>query len=155
MKQTTNVFLGGRAFTIEQDAFERLDGYLRDIRSRITDPSGDTIADIEARISDLLDQALSSSIMVVTIDMVDKIIARIGDPSTFGPAVAVRSESRDLRRSTSDGVIAGVCSGFAHYFGLDPLLMRVVAILLVLFCGVSVWAYIILWLVIPEQDSQK
>lgn len=155
MKQTTNVFLGGRAFTLEQDAYERLEGYLKDIRSRITDPSGDIITDIEARISDLLDQALSSSIMVVTLQMVENIIARIGDPSTFGPVLAVRSETKDLRRCTSNSIIAGVCSGFARYAGLDPLLVRVIAILLVLFCGVSAWAYIILWLVIPEEGVQK
>ena len=104
MKQTTNVFLGGRAFTLEQDAYERLEGYLKDIRSRITDPSGDIITDIEARISDLLDQALSSSIMVVTLQMVENIIARIGDPSTFGPVLAVRSETKDLRRCTSNSI---------------------------------------------------
>ena len=155
MKQTTNAFLGGRSFTLEQDAYQRLEGYLRDIRSRISDPSGDIISDIECRISDILHQALSSSIMVVTLQMVEMVIARIGDTSTFGPVLAVRSEPVELRRSRSDRAIAGVCGGIARYFQLDSSLVRLVVVLLFLFGGLSFWVYIIMWLVIPEESLQK
>jgi phage shock protein C len=50
-------------------------------------------------------------------------------------------------------MIAGVCAGLAHHFGLDVTLMRVlyviVSILSVAFPGILV--YIILWIVIPEE----
>jgi phage shock protein PspC (stress-responsive transcriptional regulator) len=50
-------------------------------------------------------------------------------------------------------MIAGVCAGLAHHFGLDVTLMRVlyviVSILSVAFPGIFV--YIILWIVIPEE----
>ena len=58
-----------------------------------------------------------------------------------------------LRRSRTDRVIAGVCAGLAHHFGLDVTLMRVlyvlVSILSAAFPGILV--YIILWIVIPEE----
>ena len=63
--------------------------------------------------------------------------------------------SRPLRRSRSDRIIAGVCAGLAHHFGLDVTLMRVlyvlVSILSVGFPGTLV--YIILWIVIPQEPA--
>jgi phage shock protein PspC (stress-responsive transcriptional regulator) len=52
-------------------------------------------------------------------------------------------------------MIAGVCAGLAHHFGLDVSLMRVlyvlVSILSVAFPGILV--YVILWIVIPEEPA--
>jgi len=63
--------------------------------------------------------------------------------------------SRPLRRSRSDRIIAGVCAGLAHHFGLDVTLMRVlyvlISILSVGFPGTLV--YIILWIVIPQEPA--
>lgn len=63
--------------------------------------------------------------------------------------------SRPLRRARRDRMIAGVCAGLAHHFGLDVTLMRVlyvlVSILSVGFPGTIV--YIILWIVIPEESA--
>jgi phage shock protein C len=62
---------------------------------------------------------------------------------------------RPLRRSRMDRMIAGVCAGLAHHFGLDVTLVRVlyvvVSILSVAFPGILV--YIVLWLVIPEEPA--
>jgi phage shock protein C len=62
---------------------------------------------------------------------------------------------RPLRRSRSERMIAGVCAGLAHHFGLDVSLMRVlyvlVSILSAAFPGILV--YIILWIVIPEEAA--
>ncbi|MDE5694641.1 MAG: PspC domain-containing protein [Alistipes sp.] len=56
-----------------------------------------------------------------------------------------------LRRSTTDRSIAGICSGVARFFGTDPTLVRLVTLLLFLFGGLSLWVYLILWIVIPEE----
>ncbi|HEU5249538.1 MAG TPA: PspC domain-containing protein [Thermoanaerobaculia bacterium] len=62
---------------------------------------------------------------------------------------------RPLRRSRSDRMIAGVCAGLAHHFGLDVTLVRVLyvlaSILSVGFPGTLV--YILLWIVIPEEAA--
>ena len=63
--------------------------------------------------------------------------------------------SRPLRRSRSDRIIAGVCAGLAHHFGLDVTLMRVlyvlISILSVGFPGTLV--YIVLWIEIPQEPA--
>ncbi len=55
---------------------------------------------------------------------------------------------------SQDKKIAGVCGGFADYFNLDPVLVRIAwaaATLLTCFCGVIL--YLICWFVIPQKDN--
>ena len=156
MKETTNANIGGRNFTLDKDAFERLSDYLTDVRSRITDPTGETMADIESAIADIFAQALSSTMMVVTIQMVEAAIARMGNPDDFGPAKSAPKSSVNtapqLRRSRTDRSIGGVCGGIAKYFNLDSSLVRLVVLLFIIFGGLSLWIYIILWILIPEEE---
>lgn len=62
-------------------------------------------------------------------------------------------ESRHrLMRSRTDRKIAGVCAGFAEYFDLDVTLVRVVWLIAALLPpGVSLIAYVIAWIVMPEE----
>ena len=53
-----------------------------------------------------------------------------------------------------DGIIAGVCGGLAAYFDADPTLIRLVTLLLILFGGLSLWIYIILWLIVPKAPKR-
>ena len=53
-------------------------------------------------------------------------------------------------RSKSDRKIAGVCGGVAKYFNIDPTLVRVVWGVLA-FTGVGLLAYLIFWMVAPEE----
>ena len=61
------------------------------------------------------------------------------------------NNNRHLYRSREECIIAGVCGGLADYFGLDVSKLRVAMLLLILFGGLSVWVYIILWLVVPQN----
>ncbi|MGB4134964.1 MAG: PspC domain-containing protein [Microbacterium sp.] len=56
-----------------------------------------------------------------------------------------------LVRPRGNRVIAGVCAGLAQRFGMKPNTMRLITVLLVLFAGLSIWAYIVLWIVIPNE----
>ena len=58
---------------------------------------------------------------------------------------------RKLRRSRSNRVLAGVCGGLGVYTGIDPVVIRIAVVLLMLLAGMSLWVYIILWLVMPEE----
>ena len=62
---------------------------------------------------------------------------------------------RLLRRSRTDRVIAGVCAGLAHHFGLDVSLMRVLYVLVSILSAAfpGILAYIVLWIVIPEEPA--
>ena len=57
---------------------------------------------------------------------------------------------RRLFRNMADKKIGGVCSGLAAYFGLETSLVRIAALVSLLFGGVGFFAYIILWIVIPK-----
>lgn len=59
---------------------------------------------------------------------------------------------RTLARPRHDRVIAGVCAGVARRFGLGSNTVRILTVLGVLFAGLSVWAYILLWIVMPLDD---
>lgn len=63
-------------------------------------------------------------------------------------------ERRTLYRSRIDRMLAGVCGGLGEYFQLDPTLIRLVFVLLAAFTGVGVLAYIVLWIVVPEEGGQ-
>jgi phage shock protein C len=52
-----------------------------------------------------------------------------------------------------DKKIAGVCSGIADYFGLDPTLVRIGWVLLVLAGGSGILAYIIAMVIMPERPD--
>jgi len=60
---------------------------------------------------------------------------------------------RQLRRSRSDRMLAGVCAGIADYLRVDPTLVRVgFAVLAIITWGVALLAYVIGWIVMPEAD---
>ena len=63
------------------------------------------------------------------------------------------NDNRRLYRS-QDRIIAGVCAGLAEFFGLDVSLVRIATLALILFGGLSLWAYIILWLIVPKAPKQ-
>jgi phage shock protein PspC (stress-responsive transcriptional regulator) len=60
-----------------------------------------------------------------------------------------------LRRSRRDRVLGGVCAGIAHGIGVDPLIVRIVAVLMVLVSGGAVvLAYLVAWVLIPRAANE-
>ena len=51
----------------------------------------------------------------------------------------------------SDKKIGGVCSGLAKYLDIDPLIVRIIWLVLVLCCGVGLIAYLLLWFLLPKE----
>jgi phage shock protein C len=60
---------------------------------------------------------------------------------------------RRLYRSRTDRMIWGVCGGLAEYFGIDPVIVRLIFVLLIFAGGSGIIAYIILALVVPLESS--
>jgi phage shock protein PspC (stress-responsive transcriptional regulator) len=71
----------------------------------------------------------------------------------FTPPPAPPSSTRVLRRSRSDRVGAGVSGGLGEYFGVDPVLFRVLFATAAFFGGAGVLAYLVAWAAIPEQGT--
>ena len=60
-------------------------------------------------------------------------------------------KGKRLYRSKSNKIIAGVCGGIGEYFGVDPVLIRLLWVIFTLMGGAGVLAYIIAWIIIPEE----
>ena len=66
-------------------------------------------------------------------------------------------ERKTLRRARKERILFGVCGGLAHYFDLDPTLVRVAFALIGLIPplgGTLVIAYAILTLIVPEEGAE-
>ncbi len=60
--------------------------------------------------------------------------------------------TKRLYRSKKDRMIAGVCGGIAEYFAIDPVIVRLIAVLLLLPGGLPGFLpYVIFWIVVPNS----
>lgn len=63
---------------------------------------------------------------------------------------------RQLKRSSTDYMIGGVCGGLADYFDFDPTLVRVAYVLLTVCTAFSgTLAYILLWIIMPRNGVNR
>lgn len=58
--------------------------------------------------------------------------------------------AKQIFRSSHNSVIGGVCGGFGEYFNIDPVIIRIIWLLL-LFSGIGLFAYLIAWVIIPQK----
>lgn len=56
-----------------------------------------------------------------------------------------------LYRSRNDRMLAGVCGGIADYFGVDSNLVRILTVVSLLLPGPQVLAYLIAWVIVPQE----
>ena len=63
---------------------------------------------------------------------------------------------RKLYKNEKDKVLAGVCSGLAEYFALDPVLIRVLFVIVTIFTGFfpGVIAYLLAVALMPHRPKQ-
>ena len=60
---------------------------------------------------------------------------------------------KKLYRNRMDVMIAGVCSGLANYFGIDPTIVRLIFVILLLAGLGGLWLYVILWIIMPLRPT--
>ncbi|MBZ0264254.1 PspC domain-containing protein [bacterium] len=58
---------------------------------------------------------------------------------------------REIRRSQENRVVAGVCGGLGEYFNIDPVIIRIIWLLLTFAAGGGILIYLICWVVIPSE----
>jgi len=61
---------------------------------------------------------------------------------------------KKLYRSQKDRMIAGVCGGLAEYLQVDPVWIRLFFLLLLFASTAGFWAYVILWIIVPEEGRE-
>jgi phage shock protein C len=71
-------------------------------------------------------------------------------PPVTNPFMGGFHGNGQLVRPRSPRLIAGVCAGFAEHYGWDLNLVRLAAVVVTLLTGVTVIAYVVAWIIIPE-----
>ncbi len=58
-----------------------------------------------------------------------------------------------LTRSATEVMVAGVCGGLAEYFNIDPVIVRLIFVLVTLTSGLGLPVYILLWIIMPKASA--
>lgn len=59
-----------------------------------------------------------------------------------------------LTRSTTESMVAGVCGGLAEYFNIDPVIVRLIFVLVTLTSGLGLPVYLVLWILMPKASAE-
>ncbi len=168
MKKVINITLGGIVFAIEQDAYDTLASYLEDIKKNLTltDDAQEIVGDIESAIAEKFSVRKRNERVAVTDGDVAAVVSEMGSPADFRESedadttssvhAQVSSDAtvkKRLYRDTDDAIVAGVASGLAKYFDIDPVIVRLAFVISIFFNGLGILAYSILWLVIPKAET--
>ena len=181
MNEIKKCSISGVGFTFEKAAYDRLNNYLASLKEayKNSPDSEEILADIEARIAELILSAQSDAQCVVTLPIIENIIEQLGSPEAISgeeEKAGNSSESRIPRRLYRDlenAKLGGVCAGLAKHFGVDAVWIRLAMasplILVVIgapflhwlstlggnLCAVFFITYLILWFAIPEAKSAR
>ena len=174
MKKVININFHGTIVPIEETSYELLKQYIESLRRYFANEEGrdEIINDIESRISELFSERLKNGSTCITDDDVNAIIANMGRPKDFEEADGDNSgtsntgaaegnektenstyenwnwNNKSLYRDENNKILGGVCSGIATYFGIDPVIVRVLFIVFGI-TGVGFLLYILLWIFVP------
>jgi phage shock protein PspC (stress-responsive transcriptional regulator) len=176
MKKVININFQGRILPIEEIAYEDLKQYIESLRTYFEQEEGkdEIINDIECRVAELCEDRLKKGAVCITEQDIDLIITSIGRPADFEAQdgfeanTTANTETNQAQANTqnADGqtyqkrlyrdeqnkVLGGVCAGIANYLNLDPILVRVLWILLF---GISFFAYLLLWIAVPSTSVKE
>ena len=176
MKKVININFQGRILPIEEMAYENLKQYIESLRAYFDLEEGkdEIINDIECRVAELCDDRLKKGSVCITAEDIDLIITSIGRPADFEAQDGFEANTsantasnqahfnsqnntgsnynKRLYRDEQNKVLGGVCAGIANYFSLDPLVVRILWILLP---GANLLAYLILWIAVPSSSVKE
>lgn len=163
MKKTIKISLGGITYNIDEDAFALLDNYINNLKQRlINDKEGkDIIQDIEERIAELFAEK-KGSLESISIEIVKEVLVILGDPDQIASETENSNATKQkyhyqkrLYRDPERSYIAGVCSGLGEYFSIDPIVLRIVFLVLIFFKGFGLILYAILWIAVPRALTPR
>lgn len=162
MKKTLTINLNGIVFHIDDDAYQALKQYLADIKTHLAsdgDEADDIVADIEARIAELFgDMLLVRKREVVDMDMLQAVMATMGNPGSFGneegePAKPARKRKR-FYRDVDNALLGGVAAGIAAYIGWDVVIVRILLLVIAIFGWWGVIPiYCLIWIIAPAAET--
>lgn len=181
MNEIKKCSLSGIGFVFEKEAYNKLNDYLKSLKEAYRNNSDceEILADIEARIAELILSAQNNTQNVVCVPLIENIIAQLGSPEAISGEEQTTEKQSDSRiprrlyRDLENAKLGGVCSGLAKHFGVDavwirlaissPLVLVVIGVphlhwLSQIGCnifGIFLLTYLILWFAIPGAKSAR
>lgn len=161
MKRVITASLNRNAYQFEEDAYARLEAWLAEASARLAgDPDRtEILADLEQAIADQCTQRLRPHQQVVTLEELQPALDHVGRVETpdvgaaaapEAPASAGAAPPLKLEQISQGAWISGVCLGLARYSGLDPTLVRALAVVLLFITGGGmILLYAVMMLMIP------
>lgn len=149
MRKVTVVSLSGRAYQLEEAAHEQVAAYLElAARALAGNPDrSEILADLEQAIADKCDSFLGKHKNVISAEEAAQIIRELGPVQVSDidadPGAGLTPGRRRLMRLPSEGMMGGVCAGFAAYFNVDAVWVRLGFVLITV---LSWSAWILVWL---------
>ncbi|HOW39143.1 MAG TPA: PspC domain-containing protein [Bacteroidales bacterium] len=162
MKITVSINLGGYSFNIDEDAYTELKRYLRNLEVHFAgeESSSEILSDIETRLAELFRTKITSYKQVITIDDVRQAISVMGTPEDISDNDHRSAKEKfsspgyhRMYRDPDNRVIGGVCSGMGAYWDIDPVILRIIFVVLTIAGGMGALIYLILYIVIPEAKT--
>jgi phage shock protein PspC (stress-responsive transcriptional regulator) len=161
MKKTLTINLAGLVFNIDEDAYFVLQDYLEKIKTYFSEEKevDDIMHDIEIRIAELLGEKITPTKQVVTLQDIEEIIKIMGEPHEFGDpdkekkSTYYRTSAKRVYRDPDNRILGGVCGGLGAYMGIDPIIIRIIFIVIFFGFGAGLLIYLILWIIIPEAKT--
>ena len=161
MKKTFTINISGTVFHIEDDAYEVLQKYLINLKNHFgNDEEGkEILSDIEARIAEIFSVKTNEDKTVITVEWVNEVIQTMGTPEDFAEEEGEEEETiaseakrkRRLYRDPDHRVLGGVCGGLGAYFSMDPVILRIIFVILFFATsGAAGLAYLVLWIAVPK-----
>jgi phage shock protein PspC (stress-responsive transcriptional regulator) len=166
MEKIISINFHGRLIPIEESAYDELKKYIDGLRRHFAneESSEEIIQDIENRIAELFSERLKNGATCITASDMQAVINSIGkledieaaegdenyESGTGNSGIPPQQKKGRLYRDADGRVIAGVCSGIAARLGMDPIVVRV---LFVLLFGALFGLYILLWIIVPSQSN--
>lgn len=166
MNKTVSIHLQGAPFIFEEQAYDRLNSYLQQLKQVLQKEEGsdEILQDVELRMVELLQQHLTTFKQVVELELVEQIIQKLGNPEDFSDETVGMDETSSVqdtaieKRLFRDGdraMIGGVCAGVSAYFNIDVVIVRVIYICCFLTFGIGFLLYIVLWAIIPLAKTSS
>jgi phage shock protein PspC (stress-responsive transcriptional regulator) len=156
---SVTVTLNRSTLQFDEAAFQRLEQYLADARHTLLgNPDRDEIlADLEQAVADQCTRRFAAGATIVTLLELQPALEEIGPVQA--PTVAASppgSPPRTLQQVSEGALISGVCLGLARYFGLDVVLLRIAAVLLLFVTGGGmILVYLALMMLMPLAPLER
>ena len=169
MEKTIIINIGNTIIHIEESAYDTLKVYLNEVKLYFANHADDLeiITDIENRIAELFtEQMEAQKKQVVDAADVHHVIAQMGsvkdfdtveendEEPAFQPGYQHQYAEKKLYRDLDDRVVAGVCSGIAHFLNTEAKWIRVAVLLMAFLGGFGILVYMILWIIMPKAQSR-